>query len=299
MGFRKFMLKIMLKTWEEFDNKILSERLLPDGITEISDIAYINDGNIGHLLDVYYPENADVKLPVIIDIHGGGFVYGDKELNKAFCYHLAKKGFVVFNLNYRLALNDAKVSGQIQDIMDAVYWINNNIHKYPADKEQLFITGDSAGGVLAVMAALISQNERLQKLFKVKNTDLNFKAISIISGMMSFDNNKLIYRGLRSICFDRGYKTQEYYKNMIFENIPEIKDLPPVFLATSEEDELRFMTLGFERVLKRYNVKYMLKNYGKTDNRILGHIFSVHYPEYEESIELIDEMIKFFNDVNI
>lgn len=64
---------------------------LPDGIEARIDIPYIEDGHRGHLLDVYYPKDAGQKLPVIIDIHGGGFLYGDKDLNKLYGYHLAKK----------------------------------------------------------------------------------------------------------------------------------------------------------------------------------------------------------------
>lgn len=294
MGLVKLLVKRMLNKWREHDNEILANQILPEGITELADIPYISDGKREHCLDVYYPENTDAKLPVIIDIHGGGFVYGDKELNRSFCYHLARRGFTVFNLNYRLALDDTKVSGQIQDVMSAIHWIGSNIASYPADAEQVFIVGDSAGGVLAAMAVLIAQNERLQKIFNVEKVALDFKAVSIICGMMDFNKDELKFRLLRSLCFERGYANKEYYKNMIFNGIPEMKNLPPVFLTTSEEDELSYMTYSFEETLKKYNVKHKLKYYDKKENRKLGHVFGVLYPEYDESKELLDEMIQFF-----
>lgn len=49
-------------------------------MTVKKDIPYISDGNKYHLLDIYYPENAAEKLPVIIDIHGGGLMYAEKRL---------------------------------------------------------------------------------------------------------------------------------------------------------------------------------------------------------------------------
>jgi|GEM_PF-2288576 len=94
--------------------------------------------------------------------------------------------------------------------------------------------------------------------------------------------------------FEKGYKKQEYYQNMIFDKIPEMRDLPPVFLATSDEDELRYMTLNFENTLKKHNVRYQMKYFKKIEGKKLGHIFSVLHPGYEESIELIDEMLNFF-----
>jgi len=87
-------------------------------------------------------------------------------LNKLYGYHLAKKGFIVFNLNYRLASDDTKVPGQIRDVVSAIHWIGENLDAFPADKESIHITGESAGGVLALMAALISKSERLGELFR-------------------------------------------------------------------------------------------------------------------------------------
>lgn len=294
MGIRKLLIKKMLKAWKKLDDDILAKQSLPEGIIDISDIPYNHDENKEHLLDIYYPENTQKKLPIIIDIHGGGFVYGDKKLNKSFCYYLALQGFIVFNLNYRLALNDTKVLDQIHDVMNAIDWIYNHIASYPADKEHVFMAGDSAGGVLAVMAVLIAHNERLQKLFGTNKTAFHFKAISVICGMMNFDKEEFKYWGLRSVCFDRGYKKKEYYQNMIFDNIPEMNNLPPVFLATSEEDALCYMTLGFEHTLKKYGITYQLECCHKREGQTLGHIFNVQYPEYEESIALNDKMIHFF-----
>lgn len=85
----------------------------PEDIDVIADLAYLPDGGYdtaagacrGHLLDLYLPHDAVLRgghtLPVYIDIHGGGFTYGYKELNRNFNVHLAKQGFAVFSLNYR------------------------------------------------------------------------------------------------------------------------------------------------------------------------------------------------------
>lgn len=294
MSIKKYCVQKMLKSWEERDNKILAAQALPAGITEEVDIPYMNDGQRGHLLDVYYTEDVKEKLPVIIDIHGGGFLYGYKEMNKLYGYHLAKRGFLVFNINYRLAFSDTKVPGQIQDAAAALRWISEHLDSYPADKKKIFLTGESAGGVLAVMAVLTSKNERLQKLFHTEKCYLDIQAMSIICGMMTFYENTIGYWGMRTMCFDRGYKKQEYYKSMIFDNISEIKDLPPTFLTTSDEDELRDMTLSFEKVLKKHHVEYQMSYFKKREGRKLGHMFSILYPEYEESAELIANMLDFF-----
>ncbi len=97
------------------------------------------------------------------------------------------------------------------------------------------------------------------------------------------------------MCFERGYKKQEYYQNMIFEHLPELAALPPTFLSTSDEDELRHMTLNFEETLKKHGVDHQLKYYQKVPDKRLGHMFSVLHPEFEQSGELMDEMTNFFH----
>ena len=54
-------------------------------------------------LDVYRQKDATGKLPVIVSVHGGGWVYGDKERYQFYCMDLAERGFAVVNFSYRLA----------------------------------------------------------------------------------------------------------------------------------------------------------------------------------------------------
>ena len=77
--------EILTRFWqitEKKDKARLSKQRPADGIDGRFDIPYINDGETEHLLDVYFPENTKENLPAIIDIHGGGWMYGNKELNK-------------------------------------------------------------------------------------------------------------------------------------------------------------------------------------------------------------------------
>ena len=62
----------------------LAAQTLPDDVDRSKDIAYVDDGNPHHLLDVYIPaaRESDRPLPVIVDFHGGGLYYGVKENNE-------------------------------------------------------------------------------------------------------------------------------------------------------------------------------------------------------------------------
>lgn len=71
-----------------------------------------------HTLNLYRPLGAEGPLPVVVDIHGGGWMYGDRELNRAYCMYLASQGWAVMGMSYRL-LPEVDLRGQVQDVLPA------------------------------------------------------------------------------------------------------------------------------------------------------------------------------------
>ncbi|MFQ9337514.1 MAG: alpha/beta hydrolase [Varibaculum sp.] len=125
---------------------------------------YVDDGTRAHRLDLYLPDGVVRRQDhsVYIDIHGGGFVYAYKELNRNFCTNLAKLGFAVFSVNYRPA-PETDFLGQLEDIAAAFRWIRIHRHEYPIDRNNVFLTGDSAGGTLALYMTAIERSGKLPK----------------------------------------------------------------------------------------------------------------------------------------
>ena len=70
------------KSCIESDKKLT----MPEGVEYTENIAYTNDGNPSHQLDIYRPKDREGEvLPVIINVHGGGLIIGNKGFNKYFC----------------------------------------------------------------------------------------------------------------------------------------------------------------------------------------------------------------------
>ena len=90
---------------------------LPDGIEEVKDVDYFGDGKSEHMLDIYFRGKGE--SPVVLSIHGGGWMSGVKENNRNFCIRLAERGFTVFNVNYSLAPK-ASLRDQLFDITAAL-----------------------------------------------------------------------------------------------------------------------------------------------------------------------------------
>ena len=84
-----FMTKNFYKQREDFEKSAAvrdKKFSFPDGVVESRDIPYIADGQKEHLMDVYRPQGKENEtLPVIINIHGGGLLIGNKEFNRYFC----------------------------------------------------------------------------------------------------------------------------------------------------------------------------------------------------------------------
>lgn len=94
----------------------------PKDIVRFDNLPYGTDPR-WQTLDVYRPKNAgDTALPVIVSVHGGGWVYGDKNLYQYYCMSLAQHGFAVVNFSYRLAPRH-KFPAALQDTDAVFHWV--------------------------------------------------------------------------------------------------------------------------------------------------------------------------------
>lgn len=119
------------------------------GVQVTRDLAYRDGGDSAHLLDVYRPAGVQGPLPAAIYIHGGGFKYFDKDTHWSLALGLARRGMVVFTLNYRLAPSH-RYPAAVQDVADALLWIHRHGPAFGADLSRMVWAGESAGGNLAL-----------------------------------------------------------------------------------------------------------------------------------------------------
>ena len=91
------------KLLDNFLKKHEAEYLFPEDVELICDIDYMGDGKPCHFMDIYRPRNYEGKLPVMFNLHGGGFLLGKKEEGHLFCAEMSQRGFLVFSFEYPLA----------------------------------------------------------------------------------------------------------------------------------------------------------------------------------------------------
>lgn len=150
-------------------------------------VPYNNDTLKKHLLDIYIPNDTKGKLPLIVLIHGGGWIGNDKYADMNYMPNtvnaMLDQGFAVASIDYRFA-QDAVFPGILQDCNKAVTFLYDNAAKYNLDKDRFALMGFSAGGHLASLMGT-SHNNKLEKFYFPKTyRPFKYKAVVDFYGPM-------------------------------------------------------------------------------------------------------------------
>ena len=133
------------------------------------------------------------KHPVILNIHGGGFVMGDKKYRKTLCEYYASKGYYVFNINYRMP-PEVDILGCISDVVDAVNFFPNLSEAYSIDLNKIVITGDSSGAYLASYIECLRTNPNISEIANLTQVNIVPAALILHSG--PYDMKTMLESGL-------------------------------------------------------------------------------------------------------
>jgi acetyl esterase/lipase len=125
---------------------------LPD-VEVLRDLSYGPHGSL-NTLDVYRRRDHQSRAPTLLHVHGGSWMHGRKERQaKPLTWHLARGGWVVVSINYRLSPK-ATFPDHVDDVKAAVAWVREHAGELGADPDFIVLTGGSAGGHLAALVAL-------------------------------------------------------------------------------------------------------------------------------------------------
>lgn len=142
------------------------------GVEVIRDVQYAEGGKRARL-DIYRPEGRELHdAPVLLQVHGGGWTIGAKEQQGLLLMNrMAARGWVCVAVNYRLAPKHP-FPAQIIDVKRALAWTHEHIGSYGGDASYVVITGGSAGGHLAALAALTPGLSAYQPGFEEADTSV-------------------------------------------------------------------------------------------------------------------------------
>jgi acetyl esterase/lipase len=185
------MLRARIDTPQPLRQLLLPFRMRHPEVERLRGIAY---GPAGHRnqLDIFRPRAPRSGCPVLIQVHGGAWVLGDKEhQGLPLMTHMASLGWVCVAINYRLSPR-ATFPDHIVDVKRAIAWVKAHIAEYGGDPSFVVITGGSAGGHLCSLAALTPNDPEYQPGFE--DADTSVQACVPFYGVYDFTNRKGVGR---------------------------------------------------------------------------------------------------------
>jgi acetyl esterase/lipase len=136
-------------------------------------------------MDLYYHKDIlnDGQLhPVILYIHGGGFIMGDKKCRVSISEYYADKGYFVCCLNYRMP-PEVSFPEITHDFVNGFNYVKKLSEKYNIDLDNVFVTGDSSGAFSTSYLAAIKYNDDLRECLGVPELELDIKGIMLMCGI--------------------------------------------------------------------------------------------------------------------
>ncbi|MCR5709471.1 MAG: alpha/beta hydrolase [Bacteroidales bacterium] len=145
--------KPMLKMMVSSASKASTELYYADSCEKIIGVAYVDGGLPEQVFDIYYADAGVRKNAVLIDIHGGFYVAGRRDNNRDFASVFLREGYDVVLLEYRLNDGVRDVSDELSDCASGLDYLATHSRELGLDSGRMFLTGDSAGGHLALYMA--------------------------------------------------------------------------------------------------------------------------------------------------
>ena len=249
-------------------------REMSRGVERFRNIPYIDDGDPAHTLDIYRPAGRDKDLPVLLYLHGGGFIILSKDTHWMFGDGFAKRGWLAVTINYRLAPRHP-FPAALDDASHALEWVMNHASEYGGDLSTLVYAGESAGGNLATSLALASSYRRDEPFARrIWDLDPRPKAALPACGILDVhdperflrrnDVPPWVYQRIRNVCrsylpkSDRDAEETALASPLRFLEAAGAPDrpLPSFFAPCGTADWIADDTRRLDRALDRLGLRY-------------------------------------------
>ena len=273
-------------------NKIKTAPVYADSLEKRIGLPYVQGGDPAQVLDIYYADKAVRKDAVLIDIHGGFYVAGKRQNNRRMASFFLKEGFDVVLLEYRLNDGTRDVADELEDCAAGLDYLATHARELGLNPGRMFLTGDSAGGHLALYMAEGTENKSMPirtKVFVSRGVLLNCPAYDFASfaEVDSFSESAIAwFVGPR-------YKDKELMESLSPRTFIGTYS-GPLLVSTCTRDFIRSQSLllkadcdSLSRPLDFVDIE--------SDNKKVGHVHNVSNPDLPESQEVNARMAAFLD----
>lgn len=263
----------------------------PESVRAELDITYAKTPEQELKLDVYRPKSGGDKLPACVLVHGGGWTGGNKEKFRPLAIALAEKGYVVANIEYRLA-PAAKYPAGVQDCSLAVRWVRANAMRFGLDPQRIGAWGGSAGGhLVGLLAAAPTHVNFLTS--ELKDVSAAVQAMCIMAGPTDLTNEKFVEALRRA-----GEKSGSFqWFGKLYDDAPEIfREASPVTHFTKTTGPILFLTGDLDNPERDAAGMAKLKALGVATKQVIlkdaKHGCWMQHPGFEQCVDAVDAWFK-------
>ncbi len=249
-------------------------------VERVRGIPYTESGLAEHTLDVYRPVQRSGPLPIALYFHGGAFRSLSKETHWLMGLVFARRGYVVFNVDYRLAPQN-RFPAAAEDACAAYAWVVREAARWGGDPQRIVVTGESAGANLAAALAIASCYRRPEPWAQaVWDTGLPPAAVVPACGVLQVSDPERFRRRKKlpfwlmdqiAMCSDSYLPgAAEHVPGemdladplcMLERALPPDRPLPPFFSPVGTSDPLLDDTRRLDAALKRLGVLSEVRYY--------------------------------------
>jgi len=262
------MASIPVPPWSELDavtyRAILDATRFPPPPIELAEISNRTiPGPAGPLPVRIYRNSLSANQPAIVYFHGGGFVIGGLDSHEGGCRRLSKGAeCTVVSIDYRLAPEHV-FPAAVDDAFAATKWVADNAAALGIDAGRIAVAGDSAGGTLAAVSALLARDRGgpaiCHQLLVYPVTDLLFTTESYKTNGEGYFLTQDMMAWFRRQYMPPSHPLDDPLASPL--HAKDLSRLPPVTVITAEYDPLRDEGEAYARRLSEAGVPTALKRY--------------------------------------
>lgn len=203
----------------------------------ISDITYRQASGVDLKIDVYQSRNIEGPAPTFIYYHGGGWVGGNKEANILRLIPYIEQGWAAVNVQYRLG-DVSLAPAAVEDSLCALRWVSRNAEQYGFDTDRLVVSGNSAGGHLALTTGMVPPSAGLDRQCL---GDATPEVAAIVNWYGITDVNDLL-NGVNQKSYAVRWLGAQHNMNEIAKRVSPLtyirSDLPPIITIHGDADPI-------------------------------------------------------------
>jgi gluconolactonase len=264
---------------------------VPDTIKAELNITYGKTPEQELKLDVYRPKDGGDSLPACVLVHGGGWTGGNKEKFTPLAIGLAAKGYVVANVEYRLA-GVSKYPAAVQDCSLAVRFVRANSKRFGVDPDRIGTWGGSAGGHLVGLLAGVSAHEKFV-VGELKDVSAAVQATCVMAGPTDLANPAFVEALRRA----KEKSNSFLWMGKLYDDAPELyREASPITHFTKATGPVLFLTGDLDNPDRDTAGMAKLKSLGVPTKQVVlkdaKHGCWMQHPWFEQCVDAVDVWFK-------